>query len=207
MIHPHTQLKKVNDIIGYGVFATRKIPAGTVVYAKDALEIQLSPSKYMALDPQTKRIADWYSYIDQRGFRIISWDIAKYMNHCCEPNTISTGYGFEIAVRDIMRNEEITDEYGLFNMTDEMPCHCKSKHCRKSVNGKDFDKYYAQWDSIASKALAKFRDVDQPLQEIIDAKTMFCLNQYLAGKREYASVLSLKFGQKSTLASAQTAMA
>ncbi|MHC5084588.1 MAG: SET domain-containing protein, partial [Planctomycetota bacterium] len=34
MIHPDTELRKVNETIGYGVFATRHIPKGTILYVK-----------------------------------------------------------------------------------------------------------------------------------------------------------------------------
>ena len=34
MMHPSIELKPVNPQIGYGVFATAFIPAGTIVYVK-----------------------------------------------------------------------------------------------------------------------------------------------------------------------------
>ncbi len=191
MIHPDTELCKVNDLIGYGVFASRDIPAGTIVYVKDALEIVITPEQYIALETPYKRVADRYSYIDNQGSYIISWDIAKYVNHCCTPNTISTGYGFEIAVRDIARGEEITDEYGMFNLTEPMQCFCGSSQCRKFVSPDDWKQCASNWNRIAKAALAKIKDVDQPLYDLIDEETKSSLAVYLASFQPYRDIRGL----------------
>ncbi len=39
MIHSKTELKFINDLVGYGVFATETIPEGTIVYVKDSLKL------------------------------------------------------------------------------------------------------------------------------------------------------------------------
>ena len=41
MLHPDTRLQFIDEDIGYGIFATNFIPAGTITYVKDALEIEL----------------------------------------------------------------------------------------------------------------------------------------------------------------------
>lgn len=141
MIHPDTELRRVNDTIGYGVFARRPIPRGTILYVKDPLEIEVTSEQFAAMDPQYQTIVNWFSYIDECGSRIVSWDIAKYVNHCCESNSISTGYGFEIATRDIAAGEEITDEYGIFNLPEPLQCGCHSPNCRGTISDNDWDVY------------------------------------------------------------------
>jgi hypothetical protein len=47
MIHPDTELRYVNDIIGYGVFATRLIPRGTITWVQDEL-YQVFPLQKLA---------------------------------------------------------------------------------------------------------------------------------------------------------------
>ena len=131
MIHHKTELQFINPHIGYGIFATENIPMGTIVYIKDHFEVEISPRQFSKLDSIHQAIAEKYSYIDPRGVRIISWDNAKYVNHRCEPSTMSTGYGFEIAIRDIARGEEITDEYGMFNIPYEFNVDCGCTNCRK----------------------------------------------------------------------------
>lgn len=192
MIHPSTEIRFVSDEIGYGVFATRPIPKGTVVYVKDQLEIILDDNAFKALDDVHKDIATKYSYIDECGKRILSWDNAKYVNHSCNCNTISTGYGFEIAIRDIAAGEEITDEYGLFNIDETIPLACNCPCCRKLISPEDIDNHFQTWDSWIIEALGSFQTVEQPLMQFMDTDTRRRLEDYLAGSGQYASVISLK---------------
>ncbi|MBN1124828.1 MAG: SET domain-containing protein [Sedimentisphaerales bacterium] len=192
MIHPATELRIVNETIGYGVYATACIPKGTIVYVKDPLEIDLSPARYDTLDPTYRVIADKYSYIDEKGSHIISWDIAKYVNHCCRPNTMSTGYGFEIAIEDIAVGQEMTDEYGMFNLTTSMACFCQSSSCRHYVGPQDIDIYGPFWDEHVREALSCVASVNQPLVQYLDAETYTHLLRYINGKETYRSVTCLK---------------
>ena len=71
MIHPHTQLRLINDTVGYGVFATQFIPKGTIVYVKDSMEIEISPTQYLLYQPEMQEAIEKYSYIDERGYRSV----------------------------------------------------------------------------------------------------------------------------------------
>lgn len=192
MIHPSTRLEFVNEIIGYGVIAADFIPKGTITYVKDPFDIDLSRDEYLKLEPQYKVIADKYTYREGNGHRILSWDIAKYMNHSCVPNTISTGYGFEIAVRDIGEGEEITDDYGIFNFEHEMRCFCGEKNCRKVINGCDFETCSEQWDRIIKDVLPRFNEVAQPLMKYLDSQTHADLLRYLNTGHDYQSIITQK---------------
>lgn len=193
MIHPKTELRYINDIVGYGVFALEDIPEGTIVYVKDSLEIVVSPTDYMLHSEAMKTIIEKYSYIDEHGNRIVSWDFAKYVNHCCNCNTISTGYGFEFAVRDIQAGEQITDEYGIFNIEQEMTLICGESCCRKKLSPDDFENYHELWDSKIKKSLTKLPLVKQPLMYLLDNKTREELKAYFRNPEKYISVYRLKF--------------
>ncbi|NJN25959.1 MAG: SET domain-containing protein [Cyclobacteriaceae bacterium] len=193
MIHPKTELKFISDQVGYGVFATEDIPEGTIVYVKDSLELVITPSDFRSQTSEMKEVIEKYSYIDENGNRIISWDFAKYVNHCCNCNTMSTGYGFEIAIRDIKKGEEITDEYGLFNLQEEMDLLCGEACCRKKVAPSDFDTYYKQWDQIIKKSILKLFEVDQPLVPYVDEDTRLQLELLHHNPKHYKSVYALKF--------------
>jgi uncharacterized protein len=193
MIHPSTELRHVSDTIGYGVFATAFIPEGTIVYVKDCLEYSISEADYSQHIPEMQDIIEKYSYIDENGNRILSWDIGKYVNHCCNCNTMSTGYGFEIAIRDIHPGEEITDEYGIFNLESEMYLSCKHGICRGVVHPSDFDKYYPKWDKILKKSLDQVMEVTQPLMVFLDKDTQKQLHNYLKDPSTYKSVYNLRF--------------
>ena len=58
---------------------------------------------------------------------------ARFVNHSCDPNSISTEIG-DVAKRDIKEGEEITVDYsnevvGIINV----PCRCGSQNCRKII--------------------------------------------------------------------------
>lgn len=195
MMHPHTQVRYIGDAIGYGVFATRPIPMGTVVYVKDPLELEITPQKYKEYDPVLQETIEKYSYMDETGVRIISWDHAKYVNHCCQCNTMSTGYGFEIAIRDIAEGEEITDEYGMFNFEYEMALVCQKPNCRMRVTGRDLDVYFQEWDEKVQQALAQFQNVEQLLLPLIDPLTKTALEAFFQNPAHYKSVYSLRYSE------------
>jgi uncharacterized protein len=193
MIHPDTELKYINELKGRGIIATNHIPKGTVTYVKDKLEIIIAPDDERQEDPNYKDIIDTYTYTDSDGSKVLSWDTAKYVNHCCQFNTISTGYGFEIAVRDIHTGEELTDDYGLFNLNKEMKLKCNLSPCRKTVNGYDINNYHRQWDNLIKEALQKFNQVKQPLVPYLDPDTIKSLQDFLDHGKNYKSVLELKY--------------
>lgn len=192
MIHPKTELRFINDQVGYGVFATSFIPEGTIVYVKDSLELIISPTDYLMQTKEMREVVDKYSYIDEGGNRIVSWDFAKYVNHCCNCNTISTGYGFEMAIRDILQGEQITDEYGIFNIEEEMVLVCGESNCRKRIAPDDFDNYYQSWDEKIRKSIDKLFDVEQPLMPFIDEHTRAELDTFFSDSSLYKSVYNLK---------------
>lgn len=193
MIHPKTELRFIDDHVGYGVFATDDIPEGTIVYVKDSLELVVTPTDYLLHSEEVKEVIEKYSYIDQNGNRIISWDFAKYVNHCCNCNTISTGYGFEIAIRDIQKGEQITDEYGIFNLTYPMEVSCGSANCRKVIKPDDFDTYYKEWDSKIRKSIVRLFEVEQPLMSFVEKESREELDSFFQNPESYKSVYALKF--------------
>lgn len=200
MIHPHTELRFVNAVIGHGVFATSDIPKGTIVYVKDCLEIEVTQDQFCTLDPHHRGVVDKYSYIDEHGVRILSWDHAKYVNHRCNCNTISTGYGFEIALRDIFEGEEICDDYGLFNIDEEIPLACNCPNCRGMLRPDDLERHHDLWDKWVVSALAKLRGVRQPLMDFMCPATRAQLDAYLDGREPYLSVLALKHRREAAVA-------
>ncbi|MEY3050266.1 MAG: hypothetical protein RLY31_51 [Bacteroidota bacterium] len=193
MIHPSTRLVFINPTIGYGVFATTFIPKGTITYVKDALEPEVTPEAFAGHPPLMQAVIEKYSYIDERGVRIISWDFGKYVNHCCQCNTMSTGYGFEIAIRDIREGEEITDEYGMFNIPEPMSLECSRSGCRGRVCRDDFDNFYRQWDASIYPALLAAGSVDQPLVPFVEKDTWQQVEAFFRDPSTYRTVFSLKY--------------
>ncbi len=193
MIHPQTELRFIGPEVGYGVFATARIPEGSITYVKDSLELEVSPTDYLLHSPEMQEAIEKYSYIDQRGYRIISWDFAKYVNHCCNCNTMSTGYGFEIAIRDIEPGEQITDEYGIFNLERDFELICGQAGCRRVVRPGDFETYYRDWDAKIVRSLSFLFQAPQPLLSLVDADTRRALDRYFQHPETYRSVYALKY--------------
>lgn len=192
MMHPDTKLKFKNPQIGYGVFATSFIPKGTITYIQDELDVVIPPDDDRLLNPLYQEILEKFSFMDWNGNLVFCWDIAKYVNHCCHCNTMYTGYGFEIAIRDIQAGEEITDEYGLFNFSEEMDLMCDRDNCRAKVKPDDIDRFYREWDGRIEQALKNFLKVEQPLMKYVDQKTYLDLLHYLKTGQNYRSVYQVK---------------
>lgn len=192
MIHPHTQIKYINDTVGYGVFATKFISRGTLVYVQDSLDIEVLPDEYATHSAEMQAHIEKYSYIDERGVRIISWDFAKYVNHCCQSNTLSTAYGFDIAIRDIKEGDELTCDYGMLNVEKEMELVCSKAGCRGILKPADFETCHRAWDEKIIGALPYFLTVEQPLKSLVLPYYLDALNAFFDDSTKYHSILKLK---------------
>jgi len=131
--------------------------------------------------------------IEADGSFSISWDIAKNLNHCCHYNTLSTGFGFDIATRDIAAGEEITQDYGAFNMGDPLVLECKYADCCIKINANDFDIMADQWDHDIRRALRSFRSVSQPLLPYLGDEILIGLDNYLDTGDSYKSINLLRY--------------
>lgn len=187
MIHPHTTLKYISPERGYGVVATAFIPKGTIIYVTDPLEIFIPPDSPLLEHPTMGPIIAKFAIVEADGRRMISWDIAKHVNHCCHPNTLTTGFGFEIAIQDIHQNEEITDEYGMFNYSPGMRLVCHYSDCRQCLRSDDLARFYPQWDEIAKDAMSLIQQRPQPLFSFMDEETYNALCYYLQTGKGFKS--------------------
>lgn len=192
MIHPDTELRFISNEKGYGVFATKFIPKGTVTYVADKLDIFIKPNSPMLKDPRYIDIIEKYTFIDSQGSRILSWDHAKFVNHCCHPNSLTTGWGFEIAIEDIHPNDEMTDDYGVFTTEHAMTISCSKQTCRKKLSGDDFDRCVPAWDSKLKKAFETFMSVDQPMKALLANKVLDEVEAYVDGTGKYLSIAEQK---------------
>jgi hypothetical protein len=175
MMHPHTELRHVSDAIGVGVFATRPIPRGTIVWALDPLDRVLEPAEVAALDGHRRAFVDKYSYRDQHGRHVVCWDLGKFVNHSFHANCIGTAYDVEVAVRDIAAGEELTDDYGTLNPEEPFACVPEAGTDRTLVRPDDLLHYADVWDAQALAALRDYERVPQPLAAVIRPEHHRCL--------------------------------
>lgn len=113
-------------------------------------------------------------------------------DHSCDPNSLSTGYGFEIAIRDIAKDEQLTDDYGMFNLPTPMSISCCETGCRGRVSGDDLDRHWRDWDVKVRIAIDLFQEVPQPLGGLLDAATNTKLRLYGLSQEDYVSVHTLR---------------
>jgi hypothetical protein len=193
MLHPDIRLVWKDDKVGYGLYASAKIPAGIMVYVQDALDIVIPPDSPLLQDPLYAAWIDKYCIIDGQGNRIVAWDSSKYANHCCHYNTLATSYGFEIAIQDIAAGEEITCDYLIFNLEEDMPLACRFEDCRKVLHPQDFERWAPTWDMQIRRALQSFQRHPQPLLAYLPAEYYQPLLNYLSTGEGYRPVSLLRY--------------
>ena len=189
MIHPHTELRFINNEIGYGLVATKFIPKGTITWVFDQLDREFTPNQLEQLAPMYKEILIKYCFRNSKGNNILCWDNARYVNHSFHSNCFTTPYDFEIAIRDIQPGEELTDDYGYLNV--EEPFRGAEEGTRrKVVYPNDLVKYHKVWDKQLIKAMKHIAKVEQPLQSLLTQDLWEKSVRIAEGREEMDSILT-----------------
>lgn len=170
MLHPDTELRFINEDIGFGVVATRFIPRGTITWAIDKLDQVIAPERIATLTGIYQRVLLKHAFRDAFGNAILCWDHARFVNHSCAPTSLAPGLNFEIAVRDIHPGEELTDDYGSLNVEAPFRCLCRAPQCRTFVGPDDFLTFADQWDAQIAAAFPLIASSPQPLWELVREK-------------------------------------
>ncbi|MGE5702912.1 MAG: SET domain-containing protein [Clostridia bacterium] len=191
MIHPHTELRYINDTIGYGVFATRFIPKGTILWAMDDVDQIIKRTTVDTLDPMLKANVKKYAFRNQDGDYVLCWDNGKFLNHSFHATCVATAYDIELAARDIFPGEEITDDYGTLNMDEPFQCLPEPDTQRTIVMPDDLLRYHEMWDRIALDAFRRFNEVDQPLWHLVKPYMQKKIKAVADGSAMLDSVLAL----------------
>jgi len=189
MIHPDTELRYIDDEIGYGVFATRKIPKGTIAWARDKFDLEFKPGEVKIMDTMHASLISKYAYRNKDGNFILCWDFGRYVNHSFNSNLMSTGYDFELAIRDIEEGEELTDDYGYLNL--ETPFKAREEVSpRKFVLPDDLPQNYKKWDAVIKSCFPLMLKVKQPLITLISSADLAEIKETIEGRREMRSILT-----------------
>jgi len=81
-----------------------------------------------------------------------------HLNHSCEPNVGVEGQIVFVTMRDVQPNEELAMDYTMMDDFDgEMACTCGTASCRKTINGRDWQRPELQkkYDGYFSAFLQK----------------------------------------------------
>lgn len=170
MIHPHTELRAIDDAIGHGVFATKRIPRGTITWTLDSLDQRFSPERMARLGPDYLELMEHFAYPNGSGDWILCWDLGRWMNHSCNPNALSTGWDIDFALRDIEVGEQLTTDYASLNVEASFDCLCGEPNCRGRISAADFEPMAETWDKLLRESAAMCLSVEQPLWNWIENK-------------------------------------
>jgi len=192
MIHPDTEIRFISEEIGYGVVAKKIIPKGTITWVQDELDQIYTPKQVGKMGKLSQEMIDKYTFRNNKGNFVLCWDLAKYVNHSFKSNCISTAYDFEIAVRDILPGEELTDDYGYLNITEAFEAKDEGA-VRTTVYPDDLLHFHKEWDADLEDAFAHFDKVKQPLKDLISAEIQNKMKSILEGHNKMDSILNLYY--------------
>jgi uncharacterized protein len=195
MIHPDTELRYINDQVGYGVVATKLIKKGTITWALDKLDREFKPAEISKMEPVYQQILDTYCYRNKKGNFILCWDHARFVNHSFNPSCFTTAYEFEIAIRDIQPGEELTDDYGYLNLLEPFEAASEGTK-RKVVYPDDLVTYWKVWDKKVLQGLKTTPKLEQPLKQYLSKATWKKIENIVSGKEEMDSVLTCYYKDK-----------
>lgn len=184
MMHPRAKRTTIDDGIGDGLVVDEPIPAGTLVWVEDEDDEVL-----------TRRKLEQLSTCDRERWGLLGWattdydvvmcgDLARYVNHSCDPNTLCFGQRAMIATRDVAAGEELTEDYLFLNRIYRFTCRCGAPRCRGQVNvtGPARDAIFQRGDRLLSSLAPRLFDVPQPLMHCLSAEERRWLVAFAAGQ-------------------------
>lgn len=193
MMHPDSDVKYLGDSRKTGVIATRDIAEGTLVWFPGETDQVLSLQQVCQLSEIDREHLAEYAYLTNEGTYIVSEDMARFVNHSCDANSLSVaGLEISIAVRDIGKGEEITEDYGLYYANGGFAnCNCASSNCRHDITKGDVWIYGDDWDLKISTSFNLIATVEQPLWRHMGASLRARIEAILASKLALPSCKTL----------------
>jgi D-alanine-D-alanine ligase len=132
---------KGNAIAGYGIYATKNILAGEIIFKGEEKAQRIVTKQYVDANwnLQQKEDFDRYAYpISKNVFILWDEDATAWapQNHSCNANTKYAGLNV-VAGRDILKGEELTLDYALLlnDTAQGFQCSCKATNCRGNIRG------------------------------------------------------------------------
>ena len=119
MFYVKTKLKE-SKIHGIGLFADQDIKKNAPVYTtNESLNLRLSEKEFSRLPEDEKSTIRHYGYFDNNNNTWnLCFDNIRFCNHSVEGN-IALREGKVVALRDIKNGEELTQNYGDFELLRE----------------------------------------------------------------------------------------
>jgi len=155
-----------SNITGIGAFAKTDIKKGEIVYIRGGHLL----TKKEIFHYTNEDCPDGYWPITDEYFLGAlteeEFPLQKvYVNHSCDANCGLRGEITVVAMRDIKKGEEITQDYGLLDDNEyAFNCACGSPNCRKVITGHDWqikelqDKYYDYFAPYLKEKISEEKD-------------------------------------------------
>ena len=132
--------RRRSSLHGWGMFATKPIPAGTRIIEYVGVKI----TKAESLRREAARVARrerggaghvWIFDLNKREDLDggVAWNTARHINHSCAPNCEAQqvrGRIWIVARREIAAGEELSFDYGFgYDVWRDHPCLCGTSEC------------------------------------------------------------------------------
>jgi D-alanine-D-alanine ligase len=134
-------IMKGNAIAGYGIYATRDLPAKALIFKGEEMPQRIVTRRYVERywNVKEKETFRKYAYpLSKEVFLLWDNNPANWapQNHSCDPNTAYEGLNV-VALRDIKQGEELTLNYASFldEHMEPFNCRCGAANCRRLVTG------------------------------------------------------------------------
>lgn len=163
MLHPDTHVRWINERLGNGVFATSRIPAGTITWIFDERDSLVPSSTYVGLPDDVRQTIDQFGFSYIRDFVIVCGDDARFMNHSCDANCHPVGPWTEMAIRDICPGEQLTNDYRMFIYDETFACSCGRTDCAGEIKAHSSAQILKSWKRRVEPLLGLISTVPQPL--------------------------------------------
>jgi len=178
MIIPWFKIKKTKNR-GWGVFASRFIPKGTITcFECKKCRIYKSIKQLNKLPKYSSEHILGHGFERKEGDFLMPCDETIYLNHSCDANTLTDPKtNLDIVIKDIKKGEELTYDYRMFFQGKfkqnyyytNMKCKCGEKNCQKIINPKHPPLKIIEnfWNNRIKSALKLINKVPQPLKKQI----------------------------------------
>jgi uncharacterized protein len=191
MIHPDTELQFINSTIGYGVFATKSIPQGTITWTLDPLDRQFDESFFNALPLIQQEKLRKYILKDNENKYTLCWDWGRFVNHSFNPSCTYTIYNISIAIRDIEKGEELTEDYRNYGQDFDFECWAEPDRESRKIKSKDILQIYQESDRKIAEALKNFERVKQPLACLLAPDLLNTITAIAQGREKLVSSVNI----------------
>ncbi|CAF0893845.1 unnamed protein product [Adineta steineri] len=145
----HSYIIKYSTKYGYGMYASRDLLTGDVVYSYENSMIKLITKQYAQQTFNQREMVAFNDYawpLCENVYVLWHEDSAQWqpINHSCDPNVWVDGLQY-VARRPIHDDEQLTVDYSTYTVSShDFECWCKSPLCRRRIQPNEYKEKWFQ---------------------------------------------------------------